>query len=94
MDNFLFEMASAIAELLGTFAKALSPLIIGLIIAYLLNPAVSWFEERIKSRGFSIFITYGLVSAGLFGLFYADFYRLWHPFVGGRDLSDYSAAVL
>ncbi len=70
MDNFLFEMASAIAELLGTFAKALSPLIIGLIIAYLLNPVVSWFEERIKSRGFSIFITYGLVSAGLFGLFY------------------------
>lgn len=70
MDNFLFEMASAIARLLGTFAKALSPLIIGLIIAYLLNPVVSWFEERIKSRGFSIFITYGLAAAGLFGLFY------------------------
>lgn len=70
MDNFLFEMASAIAGLLGTFAKALSPLIIGLIIAYLLNPVVSWFEERIKSRGFSIFITYGLAAAGLFGLFY------------------------
>ena len=63
-------MASAIAGLLGTFAKALSPLIIGLIIAYLLNPVVSWFEERIKSRGFSIFITYGLAAAGLFGLFY------------------------
>lgn len=70
MDNFLFEMASAIAGILGTFAKALSPLIIGLIIAYLLNPVVSWFEERIKSRGFSIFITYGLAAAGLFGLFY------------------------
>lgn len=70
MDNFLFEMASAIAGLLGTFAKALSPFIIGLIIAYLLNPVVSWFEERIKSRGFSIFITYGLAAAGLFGLFY------------------------
>ena len=70
MDNFLFEMASAIAGLLGTFAKALSPLIIGLIIAYLLHPVVSWFEESIKSRGFSIFITYGLAAAGLFGLFY------------------------
>lgn len=70
MNNFLFEMASAIAELLGVFAKALSPLIIGLIIAYLLNPVVGWFEERIRSRGFSIFITYGLASAGLCGLLY------------------------
>lgn len=70
MDNFLLEMASAITELLGVLAKALSPLIIGLIIAYLLNPVVSWFEGRIGSRGFSIFITYGLASAGLFGLLY------------------------
>lgn len=70
MDNFVFEMGRAAAELLGVVFKAFSPLVIGLIIAYLLNPAVNWFEDRIKSRGLSIFITYGLAAAGLFGLLY------------------------
>lgn len=68
MDNFLFETATAVSGLLGVVAKALAPLIIGLIIAYLLNPAVNWFEERLKSRGLSIFITYGLAAAALSGL--------------------------
>ncbi|MGN0734928.1 MAG: AI-2E family transporter [Anaerovoracaceae bacterium] len=70
MDNFLFETASALTGILGTAAKAFSPLIIGLIIAYLLNPAVSWFEERLKSRVLSIFITYCLTAACLSGLLY------------------------
>ena len=70
MDNFLFETVSALTGILGTAAKAFSPLIIGLIIAYLLNPAVSWFEERLKSRVLSIFITYCLTAAGLSGLLY------------------------
>lgn len=70
MDNFLFEIAHAAAALLGAVIKALSPLIISLVIAYLLNPMVSWFEGRIKSRGLAIFITYGLVMAGLSGLLY------------------------
>ena len=43
MNNFLFELADLFMKILGTAAKALSPLIIGLILAYLLNPAVSWF---------------------------------------------------
>ena len=70
MDNFLFETAHGLAALLGTVIKALSPLIIGLVIAYLLSPMVSWFERRIKSRGFAIFITYGLVMAGISSLLY------------------------
>ena len=70
MDNFVFEMGRAAAELLGVVFKAFSPLVIGLIIAYLLNPAVNWFEDRIKSRGLSIFITYALAAAGLSGLLY------------------------
>lgn len=70
MDNFLFEIARGAAALLGAVVKALSPLIISLVIAYLLNPMVSGFERRIKSRGLAIFITYGLVIAGLSGLFY------------------------
>ncbi|MDD5928032.1 MAG: AI-2E family transporter [Firmicutes bacterium] len=70
MDNFLFDMAAAVTGLLGIVFKALSPLVIGLVIAYLLSPVVNWFEERIKSRFFSIFITYGLTAAGLCGLLY------------------------
>ena len=50
MDNFLFDMAAAVTGLLGIVFKALSPLVIGLVIAYLLSPVVNWFEERIKSR--------------------------------------------
>lgn len=70
MDNLLFEIGRSAAALLAVAVKALSPLIIGLVIAYLLCPAVNWFEKRIKSRGLSIFITYGLTAAGLSGLLY------------------------
>ena len=70
MDTFLLEAASVLTGILATAAKALSPLIIGLIIAYLLNPAVSWFEGRLKSRTLSIFITYAFTAAGISGLFY------------------------
>ena len=70
MDNFIFETGRAAAELSGVVFKAFSPLIIGLIIAYLLNPAVNWFEERLKSRALSILISYCLTSACLAGLLY------------------------
>lgn len=70
MNTFLLEAASVLTGILATAAKALSPLIIGLIIAYLLNPAVSWFEVRLKSRTLSIFITYAFTAAGVSGLFY------------------------
>ena len=70
MDNFLIELADLFIRILGTAAKALSPLLTGLILAYLLNPVVNWFERRIKSRGLSIFITFSLAAAALSGLIY------------------------
>ena len=70
MNNFLIELAALFMKILGTAAKALSPLIIGLILAYLLNPAVSWFEKRLKSRGLSIFITFLLAAGAVLGLIY------------------------
>lgn len=70
MDNFLIELTDLFVRILGTAAKALSPLLTGLVLAYLLNPVVNWFEKKIKSRGLSIFITFFLAAAALSGLIY------------------------
>lgn len=70
MNNFLIELAALSVKIFKTVAEALSPLLIGLILAYLLNPAVIWFEKKLKSRGLSIFITFTLAVAAFFGLAY------------------------
>ena len=67
MDNIFAELAAWLGSLAGTVLSALSPLIIGLILAYLLNPAVDWLGPRL-GRGWAIFITYitlGLLLAGM-----------------------------
>ena len=67
MDNIFAELAAWLESLAGTVLSALSPLIIGLILAYLLNPAVDWLGPRL-GRGWAIFITYitlGLLLAGM-----------------------------
>ncbi|MBQ4649528.1 MAG: AI-2E family transporter [Firmicutes bacterium] len=58
MDNIFLDLTTALINLIRPLFSAFSPLITGLIIAYLLNPVVSWFEKRLHSRGFSILITY------------------------------------
>lgn len=63
MDNLFIDLTTSLLNLIRPLIAALSPLITGLIIAYLLNPVVSWFEKKLHSRGFSILITYILAAA-------------------------------
>ncbi len=70
MDNLFFDLITSLSRLVAPVFSALSPLIIGLILAYLLNPAVSWFESKIKSRVLAILITYVLVIGALAALIY------------------------
>ena len=67
MDNIFAELAAWLGSLAVTVLSALSPLISGLILAYLLNPAVDWLGPRL-GRGWAIVITYitlGLLRACL-----------------------------
>ncbi len=44
----------ALVALLIVFRKIFLPLLLGLLVAYLLDPAVSWFERRRRSRLFGV----------------------------------------
>lgn len=70
MDNLFLDLTTSLLNLIKPLLAALSPLIIGLVLAYLLNTPVSWLESKIKSRGISILITYLVVAAILCGMIY------------------------
>lgn len=71
MDNIFLDLTTALLNLVRPVISALSPLLTGLVIAYLLNRPVSLLEARIQSRILSIIITYlaaaGIISALLWG---------------------------
>ena len=69
-ENILFEFAGALVSLSGAVLKLLLPLLIGLILAYLLNGPVTWLEKKIKSRMIAILLTYIAVGAALAALMY------------------------
>lgn len=57
MEHIFQELTSAIWHLIRYLSAAFSPLIIGLVLAYLLYPAVRWLQGRF-STGTAIAITY------------------------------------
>lgn len=84
MNNFFIDLINSLWQLLSVFFRAISPLIIGMVLAYLLNPAVEWIRQKItgqpceslplqipKGRGAAILITYLAVLALLFLIIYA-----------------------
>ncbi len=84
MDYFLVDIFSAIWKAAGTLLRVLSPLLTGLVLAYLLSPAVEWVRciiskspaenlpyETPRGRIPAIFITYASVLFLLLALIYA-----------------------
>ena len=69
-ENILFEFAGALVSLSGAVLKLLLPLLIGLILAYLLNGPVTWLEKKMKSRMIAILLTYIAVGAALIAILY------------------------
>ena len=84
MDNFFIEIFAGIWQVLSLIFKAFSPLVVGLVLAYLLNGPSEWIRKNIfvkqdeilsmespKGRVPSIVITYILVIVLLFIIIYA-----------------------
>lgn len=84
MDNFFLDILSGFWQVIAVIFHALSPLMIGLVLAYLFNPAVEWVRFKIagsppqplpqetpKGRGAAIFITYTAVLMILLLIIYA-----------------------
>ena len=69
MDNIFTEFISWLSSLAGAVLSALSPLFIGLILAYLLNPAVDWLKPKVGVR-WAIFITYITLIASVSAILY------------------------
>ena len=74
MENFFLELAQAAGQVAAVVFKALSPLITGLVLAYLFNRPVEWVRSKIsggssdplltespKGRGAALAITYTAV---------------------------------
>lgn len=65
----IYSSASNITALLKTATTGLFlPILLSLIVAFLLDPMVQYFENRHANRTLSIFVVYLIVSALLFGL--------------------------
>ena len=47
MDNFFLDILSGFWQIIAVIFHALSPLMIGLVLAYLFNPAVEWVRFKI-----------------------------------------------
>lgn len=71
MENLFFELTTSLVNLVKPVISALSPLITGLTLAYLLSPVVSFFEEKIKSRTLAILTTYIIVFSLLGAMVYS-----------------------
>lgn len=67
-ENFLQAILQSIAWLLTRLLSVLTPLFIGLAIAYLLHPAVDWLTRKLRRRGLAILLTYLLAACFLGGL--------------------------
>ena len=65
MNNMFSELATALLSVIKPISAALAPLIAGLVIAYLLNPLVIWFESKLKSRGLAIAATYTITISAV-----------------------------
>ena len=70
MQNLFLDATSFLLRLAGGLLSLLSPCFAALILAYLLNPAVTWFVSKCKSRILAVAITYLLAAASVFGLLY------------------------
>ena len=59
--------------LVRTISGALLPFLIGWLLAYLINPAVEFCQNKlkIKNRGLSILLSLVVIFGALFGVFYA-----------------------
>lgn len=55
----------ALLVLLIVFREVLLPLLLGLLIAYLLDPAVSWFERHKRSRLFGVVVIVAVLVLAL-----------------------------
>ena len=75
-----------ILNFIGTFLVVISPIFIGLIIAWLFDPLVDWFEKRVP-RVVGCIIVYLIILGGIF-LF---FYLLAPNFVG--QVKDFASTV-
>ena len=58
-----------IFSLINLILKALSPLFIGIIIAWLLNPIVNWLETKKIKRGIGTSLIYLIIIANIYLLF-------------------------
>lgn len=67
MENLFTDLLQAISQLLHPIFRALSPLLVGLIAAWLLCPAVNWLEPRI-GKGPALAVTYLGLLSGAAGL--------------------------
>ncbi len=67
MDNLFSDLASSLWSLLQPFLAAVSPLLTGITLAWILNPAVSRLTPRLGT-GRAILVTYTLLFTGLSAL--------------------------
>ena len=70
MENLFLDIIISFLNLAKPVVSAFAPLITGLVLAYLLNPAVAWFETSLRSRGAAVLVTFIIVAAMLSGLIY------------------------
>ena len=70
MESFFVGLWQGLMAFMGRVLKVLLPVIIGLMLAYLLNGPVSYLEKRLKSRGLAIFLTYVCAFSALGALVY------------------------
>lgn len=69
MENFIIDLEAGLWKLVSPVLTALSPLLIGLILAYLLNPAVECLKKRM-GRGLAILLTYLFFFSAVIGFLY------------------------
>lgn len=67
MDNLLTDLTSSVLNFIQPFLAAAAPLLIGIILAWFLNPAVSRLTPRLGT-GYAILITYTLLFSVLAAL--------------------------
>ena len=72
MESFFVGLWQGLMAFMGRVLKVFLPVIIGLMLAYLLNGPVSYLEKRLKSRGLAILLTY-LCTFGAIGALLCGF---------------------
>ena len=59
-------LLAALVYLVAYVADVLVPLALGILLAYLLDPAVAWVQSGVKRRNLAVFITLGGCATLLF----------------------------